>query len=384
MTFRSLLSVTGHWLLFVCGFRQSTRSRSGEEPQTTSNRQPATKGRALIAILLLAGCAPSPVWDELTIEPSKDDDRMVVTISTTFELHARNERVRARVEAAQSAAGSNTDAWAVRFARLNSEQESVTYTRSRGALERVIRTARIGGDELQLLFSDANITADVLQGEGWRELTFYPGTSGRATREQRQRFEAELALWSQAVGRYFTAVDQLYSYLDERPQRAPYLFAALMSEKGVDGSEPVVSEDEQPLIDSVGKAMDEIAERMDYQEGHAATFAEEADLIFNPFPARVTIRPPGEVLVSEGFTSGKDALVIEPVDLYASIASLEGQWISPDPLAASLREQTPTAAELAAQPRHSKKVVSSTEVARAVAAQLARPRTYRVRWRAAV
>ena len=128
--------------------------------------------------------------------------------------------------------------------------------------------------------------------------------------------------------------------------------------------------------------MEDIFERMNDQEGRNASFADEADLIFNPFPARVTLRLPGEVLSTEGFAKKeKEALVIEPVNLYAAIAGLEGQWISPDPLAALLREEPPAVEEIAALPRHSQKVVSSSEVARAITSQLTRPKTYRVRWR---
>jgi hypothetical protein len=321
--------------------------------------------------------------DELTIEPSESGGMMRVTVKTTFELRAANEQVGARLEAARTAALSGTDAWAIRFGRLDPQEEQVTYGKSRGLLEQVTRSARIDDDDLQQLFSDTNITIDVLHGEGWHELTFYPGTSGRATREQRQRFETGLAQWSEAVARYFTAMDHLYTYLDEKPQRAPTVFAALLSEEGADGEEPVVSEEEQLLLEAVGAAMEDITRRMDYQEGRASTFAEEADLIFNPFPARITLRLPSDVLASEGFSSKeKGTLTIEPVDLYVAIGGLEGEWISPDPMAFLLREQAPTAEEMAALPRHSQKVVSSSEIARSITNQLTRPKTYRVRWRA--
>jgi hypothetical protein len=329
----------------------------------------------------LAACTRPPVLDEVTIEPSKEDDTVVITVASTFTLKPANEQARERVEAARTAALSTTDAWSIRFARLTPVEDHVTYSKSGGALERVTRSARIASDDLQQLFSDANITVDVLHGEGWRELTFYPGASGRATREQRQHFEGELTQWSGSVARYFTAIDHVYAYLREHPQRDRYVFAALLNEKGADGSDPLVLEAEQPLVDAVSVAMEEIAERMDEQEGRAATFAEEADLVFNPFPARITVRAPRDVLSSEGFTTKEGALLIEPVDLFGAIAALEGEWISPDPLAALLLDQTPTAAELAKLPRRSQSLVSGSEVARAIREQLTRPKTYRVRWR---
>ena len=108
---------------------------------------------------------------------------------------------------------------------------------------------------------------------------------------------------------------------------------------------------------------------MDDTEGSAWSFAEEADLIYNPFPARITVRAPGE----------KD-LVIEPVDLYKAIASLEGRWIEPDPLAALLKNEIPPPEDLAKLPRKSANVVNADEIAAAIKEQLARPKTYSIRW----
>jgi hypothetical protein len=173
-------------------------------------------------------------------------------------------------------------------------------------------------------------------------------------------------VWSNDVAKYFTAVDHLYDYLDENPHRAEAIFTALLSEKEV-----AVAEDEEPFLKAVLDAMERIADRMDEQEGDALTIVEEADLIYNPFPARMTIRVPRE-----------DDLVIEPVDLFAAITALEGRWISPDPLALLLNEKNPTAEELAALPRVSKPVVNGGEIAGAIREQLAaRPKTYSIRWR---
>ena len=333
-------------------------------------------GVALLCVLLVS-CVRPPVTDELMIEPAKEDDTLVVTVTTKFALDPANEQVRARVDAARAAAQTQTDPWSLRFGRLDTpEEERLMIQKSRGAVERVTRSARIPSDHLQQLFSDTSITVDVLRGEDWRELTFYPGSGGRATREQQAQFDRELRVWSESVARYFTAIDHLYTYLNADPQRARYVFAMLLNEQ-----DAAVLEEEQPLVDAVIAAMEEIGERMDNQEGRAATFAEQADLIFNPFPARISVRTPTDVLSSEGFKSDKGELAIEPVDLFAAIAELEGRWISPDPLAALLRDDVPPSTQIAQQRRESKSVVSSTEIANAIRERLTRPRTYRVRWR---
>lgn len=293
----------------------------------------------------------------------------MVTASTRFLPGPETEHARA-------AALSGTDAWSIRFARLPApEEEHLTYRRQRGTLERVTRSARIPADDLQTLLSDTNITVDVVHGEGWRELAFYPGSGGRATREQQRELEGALATWSESVARYFNAVHRLYSYLQEQPGRDRYVFAALLEENFEQA--PVLDE-EAPLVEAVVDAMAGIAEAMDAQEGRAAHLADVADLVYNPFPARVVVRVPGDVLASDGFN---EDLTIERVDLFAAVSALEGRWISPDPLAALLRDERPAAEQLAEMPRKSQAVVSAGEIAGAIREQLVRPRTYSVRWR---
>jgi hypothetical protein len=330
----------------------------------------------LLLLLLAGACTRIPVTEELTIEADEGGETVVVTASTKFLLNPPNEQLRVRVEAARAAALSGTDPWSIRFARLSTpEEERVSYHKSRGALEQVVRSARIPADDLQHLLADTNITVDVLRGDGWREIAFYPGSGGRATREQQKELDTALATWSEAVARYFVAVHHLYAYLRQAPRRDVYVFAALLANEPADAP---VTEEERPLIDAVTDAMTAIATQMDEHEGRAATLAEEADLVFNPFPARMVVRVPGDVISREGF--GKD-LTIEPVDLFAAIGKLEGRWISPDPLVALLRDEQPTAEQLARAPRQSEAVVSSTEIARAIREQLVRPREYSVRWR---
>jgi hypothetical protein len=331
----------------------------------------------LLGALLVASCARGPISDHVTVAIEKND-RVLVTAQTFFndEDISTNARL-SLLEAGRFAALNGTDAWSARFARVTAEDESVTFEKHRGQLDRVTRSVRIPSNQLQQVFSDVNITVSILNGPGWRELSFIPGGSIRATREQHRHFEDALVSWSGAVARYFVAVDRLYDYMNANPQRAPALFTAILQEKS-DEVTDVVAEEEQPLVDHVTAAMEEIATRMDETEDGASTFAEEADLIYNAFPARMTVTLPGDVISREGF--GKE-LEIEPIQLVETITGLEGTWISPDPLAALLREQPPTGSAMALIPRRSSSSVNSKDIADAIREKLARPRTYVVRWR---
>ena len=315
---------------------------------------------ALAALLVLAACGRPPVRDEVTVQFHDDREDITVTAETRFERGASSQRV----EAARTAAIQGNDPWSVRFARVDPQFDEVTFARQQGELGRVTRRIRIPAEDLQRVFSDTSITVTFMRGEGWRELSFFPGSSSRATREQTRHFDEELRSWSEEVARYFIAIDHLYDYLDEYPHRTKFVFAALLSEK-----EPVVLEDEEPLLDAVIRAMERIGERMDARDDSAFTFAEEADLIFNPYPARLVVRVPRE----------KD-LVVEPVDLFETIAALEGKWISPDPLAALLKDESPTPEQLAALPRKSTSVINAAAIETTIREQLARPRNYTIRW----
>lgn len=336
---------------------------------------------ALAALLLVTACAQPPVQDEVTIDFSGEDGTVFVTAETRFELDPKSAFEKARVDSARAAAVAQTDPWAARFARISPESERHSTQKQRGALERVTRAVRIRDEDLQVVFADTNITVNVTNGDGWRELAFYPGASGRASREQHARFNTALLQWSESIARYYTAVHHLYSYMDRNPQRAQFMFASLLDEKGADGVVPALAEEEQALVDRVLEAMDAIAAKMDEQEGRALTFAEDADMIFNPFPARMVVRVRGDVISHDGFTKSNDNLVIEPIELFTSISALEGQWITPDPLAAILKDETPTSTQLAAIDRKSTLSVDASDIAEGVRKQLARSPSYVVRWR---
>lgn len=339
------------------------------------------RGLVLLALLTAAACTPAPIRNELTVAFGREGNTVTLTSETRFELRPRGTAVQKRVENARSAALSNTDEWAYRFARLEPMEEEVTFRREAGALESVRRSATIRAEDLQDFFTDMNVTVSLIRRDGVSELAFFPGTSGRATRELRQRFDRDLHDWSGAVARYFLAVDHLYSYMSEAPHRADVLFAALVEADSAEGTAALL-EDEAPLVDAVLAAMQDLAERIDEQNTRASTLAEETDLVLNPFPARVVVRLPGDPLAIQGFTLGRDGNpTIEPVDLVAGIVKLEGEWISPDPLAAILRDQIPSAKELAAMPRRSSPVISASEIANAIRESTTVAPQYSVSWR---
>lgn len=324
-----------------------------------------TRRWAALGLLLFAACARGPVTDEVTVKFAEGSDAVVITAETSFDLHSAAPAV----ESARHAALNGTDPWSIRFSRVSPDYERVSFERERGELARVSRSARLRADDLQRVFSDVSATFLLTRADGWSELTILPGTSSRASREQQRFFEAHLDSWSRQVARYFTAMDHLYDYLRQHPHRAEAVFGAMLSREG---QEPQVTEDELALLTAVSERMEDILLRMDRTEGEAWSLGEVADLVYNPFPARMTFSAP----------DAKE-LVIEPVDLLAAITALEGRWLSPDPLAMLIREeeQLPDAVTLAAMPRRSSSSVNGSEISSAIRDHLARPKSYTLRWR---
>ncbi|HET7437247.1 MAG TPA: hypothetical protein VFN10_21240 [Thermoanaerobaculia bacterium] len=335
---------------------------------------------AAIALLLLAAACGQkpPVRDAVTIE-FQDDGGVTLTQETELDISADTQARRDRVRAASDAAIAGTDIWSARFQRIAPAAKRTTLDERRGQLERITRSAAIEPDDIQQFFADSSLTFHLTNTERYHELSIYPGTPARATREQREHFNKSLEVWARAVARYYAAVDRLYAYLNENPGRAEYVFAAIVAQKQPDGLPTGVTEDEEPYVNSVIDSMMVIVDRLDDEAGNAVN--EEADLVLNPFPSKLTIRTPGDLTASEGFTrTGTREVTIEPVDLMHAVESLEGRWITPDPLVTILREKEPDAGALATAPRKSTPVVTASEIVEAVRAKLARPANYVVRW----
>ena len=220
----------------------------------------------------------------------------------------------------------------------------------------------------------------VTRGDGWAELAIYPGNSTRATRPQRDDAEKKLRAYSERAVRYFDSVRMLYGFLNQHPPRAIDVFAALFLDEK-DPQPLTITDEEHDLVTAVRKSIGGLTENDDTEQLEA-----EADLVYNPMPARIVVHVPNEPLLVEGFALGKNGeLVAEPPSLLEAIASLEGRWVTPDPLAFATRpngggDPAKEAALIAAMPRHTTAVIGAIEVGDALVQKLRPAARYRVRW----
>lgn len=338
---------------------------------------------ALVLLLAVASCGPV-INDRIVIDFETNDPNVVRVLASTDidPAPARNPGVDARVRAAREAILAGRDEWSDRFERVAPETERVSMEKRSGVLSRYEHAGTINIDALQRFFSDLPMTVQVTRGDGWSELAIYAAASSRATRQQREHFNAQLALWSSTVARYFESVDRLYTFLNANPQRADSVFHQIYADE--DEQILAASAEERALIVGVRKSMERIVEWED--SSNIFTLAEEADLVLNPFPAEITVHLPGDITALEGFAkSDADHVLIPRPDLLHAVAGLEGRWVAPDPLAAAMRsesekKQDVDVAALIATPRKSTAVVPASDVAAALVEQLRPPTRYRVRW----
>ncbi len=272
------------------------------------------------------------------------------------------------------------DEWSMRFANADPESDRVILQRNRGELQSLEHIASIAPDNLQKFFFDTHLTVTFARGDGWAELTIYPGSSLRATRQERDRVEQMLTSYSELAASYFQAIRAMYAYLDEKPQRATDLFFAVLRD---DKDPPArISDQEESFVDGVRTALLGLSTGGEDAQG----LDRDADLVFNPFPAELKVILSGEVTAIEGFARLPDrSLLVKMPTALEAVSMLEGRWVTPDPLAAALAapENKPAAdlaATLADLPRHAQPVVTASDVRAALIEKMRPAPRYRVRW----
>lgn len=329
---------------------------------------------AVVALFLACDTVPR---HKLTLTFNGPGDRVTIETVTTLPRLDKAKN-RARVEQLREALLGGTDEWAIRFKNAAPERDRVSYDRAGKDLTEVSRSATIDSDDLQKFFFDLPITVKVIRADGVAELSIYPGTSTRATRDERDEFDQRLNEGARAARHYIDSLRMLYGYLNEHPRRAHDVFDAVFRDDD-DHRLIVATEREMSLIKHVRDAMNALLE-VDWN-----SFDREADRVINSFPADIYVRTPSQPFLVEGFSVDKDGAYIKPKSLLEAVASLEGRWIYPDPIAVALRTPNLKQEELidlfANSGRRAEEVVGLQEVTTALTDQLKPADHYRLRFR---
>jgi|GEM_PF-338939 len=318
-------------------------------------------------LLLFAGCFEEPVRDELTIrflprdadgdtaaapeeapdqpdQPGQLCEIELVTRIQSGQGHGDNPTLEARVDERRREILSGEDAWALRFIGLDAPSRHASFDWKSGSLREAHQVARIDladhPDALTRFFGDTLISADYQAEDGWAELSLAPLAAGRATRRQRQIYDRSVGPWTGALATYFRAASALYTYLASHPDRARVTLGVLLADvldgEDEDALRHQLLAHEKPLVDAVDDAMDKAEEVLVIDDDEAYSINEISRLLYDPFPAHIRVVPGGRVLETEGFTPGgprgDGALEIPGFSLWEALESLQGKWLSPDPL----------------------------------------------------
>lgn len=367
-------------------------------PAPKSPRPPrsATASGALAAFLfavLLGSCGEPPVIEEIELAfgSSPAVEARIVTRLGKESDYQGNDEALSRLHSAREALRCGTDAWTEALQRLRPSALVRTSTSLEGEARQVVRQATYAdGASLERLFDGYPLFVSVTRGEEWETLEIHPGRPVAASVAERHRVEEALAGFSGAASRYYLALAALWDWLDSHPEWERLVLVSLAGGK-VEGEpeelkkRPGFAELEK-LYDAADEAMRDVKSAGNLEKKKGESLDELSRRVFDPFPARLTVRLPGPPLEAEGFVVAADRVFRVPsVGLLGAVAGLGSRWITPDPLAALLEAGREEGRKVdfdsfLSIPRSVRGRPSSSEVRAALDKALAPAPLYRLRW----
>jgi hypothetical protein len=343
---------------------------------------------ALLSLALFVSCFEPPVQEDLRLRFLPNGAFVATSTVEITDPQDSNPALARRLAATRQAALDGTDAWGPRFASLEPGAERFSWEKRLGEVHKATRSAVATEPEsLSRFFSDTSlaVTYTVRPEDGTAELTIAAGPSARATRAQRKEMERTLGDWSGHVKEYLGATQKLYEYLDDHPDRAEACFSALFKDLLSEGEPEKLVPEEQRLVDRLNDTMENVLAVLLVPAGEDHSPDEISRLVYDPFPARFTVTLPGSPLEVEGFERKEGGeLTVQGVGLWDALQSLEGRWVSPDPVLVYVKNRGQEGSfdleTFLGQPRRAEPAPTAKEVRQALAAQLSPEPFYRLTW----
>lgn len=347
---------------------------------------------ALLAVaLLLVSCFETPVDEVLQLRFLPDGAVVVTSTVQVSDGTGGSPALVRRLDEARQSLIEGSDAWSRRFAAIQPAAERASWEKQLGTLRKAAHAAVLTEPrDLPAFFADTSLSVSYEVRDGVAELVIAPGTSGRATRRQREEMDRLLATWTGSVARYLDAGEALYSYLDDHPGRASACLGALYADLLSDTARealPALPADEKERVEHLQEAMQDVLSVLQVPEGGDHTPDEISHLVYDPFPGKLTVRLPAPPLAPpEGFEDQQGTLIAEGPSLWHALRSLGGRWLAPDPvlLYAEAQRRSPDQpldlATLVRQPRRAAPAPGAGEVRKLIENLLRPEPLYRVTW----
>lgn len=326
-----------------------------------------------------------PSADDL--EPSEDDvveppdtgGYVKVEAEVSIRRHKvpdGNALIERRLNDRTEALMSGYDAWHLRFDRLYEPlADGAEWERAGRELTSYRRWALVGNPdaELQEFFANTPIRPSLAVWDNERrlpdqqrpppqtvslEFVFDGGT--QATAGESDTVERGLRGFAADAARYQRRVAALWRYMDENPGRRFECLRALFGAARGDelpesrlaapprelapstapptppeqpaAGQPVLRDLEIELIERIVDAGAPLLEIFEVPDDDAFTLQELSRRVFDPFPAFITAVPDGPVVEAVGFAESGDGWTIPSLDLWRAYRTLDGRFVSPDPL----------------------------------------------------
>ena len=296
-------------------------------------------GLGVLACLALASCFDPPVRESLLLRFLPNGAVVATSTVEIADTGTANAALERRVGEVRRAILEGSDPWGARFAAAEPAAERFAWEKRLGDLRGASRSAVITEPRnLAAVFGDTSLSVNYEVDTERRiaELTIVPGPASRASRKQREDLDRVMETWTAALAEYLAAAQQLYAYLEERPERAHAcfgtLFAEQLSEDDV-GSLQELTKDEEKVVGRLDEATRQVLEVLVVPDNGSYSPDEVSHLVYDPFPARLAVKLPGSPLSVEGFSPGsKGTLSVPSLGLWEALKSLEGRWLAPDPV----------------------------------------------------
>jgi hypothetical protein len=351
------------------------------------------KIRILIVTLLclpLTACFEEPVREHLHLT-IRTDGSVVATVVQRVAPNDRgrnNPQLADRLEETRANLEQQLDPWSQRFAKLTPLAEHVSLESSDGEVRRAIRSAVLESfDEVLRLVEADGLTGNLIDTGHAMELNLFPTGGSRATYSQRNEIEHRLRRWSSDLADYLGSVIDLYGHLEREPERAVSCLAHIFDTHEGLGETGPLSPVEEEIVLRVKETMERVADALLVPDNEAFSLNELSRLVYDPFPARLTVRVGADVLHVSGFVARSGFFERPAVDVWNALKALEGRWISPDLVTAAAapvpddQQPEPDVLLLASRARRYASAPTSGDVESAILAELIPEDLLQLRWR---
>ncbi len=348
--------------------------------------------RSLVVVVLclpLTACFEEPVQEHLhlTILPGGPVVATVVQQVVPSERGRHNPQLTRRLEESRASLEQELDPWSQRFARLTPIAEHKSLEISEGEVRRAIRSAVLQSfDQAVQLVEADGLTGNLIDSGSYRELSLFATGGSRATYSQRQQAERLLSEWSTDLADYFSATIELYTHLDRHPDRAvPCLAHVFDKHEDTEATGPLTTIEEK-LVVRVKESMEKVAEALLVPDDEAYSLNELSRLVYDPFPARLTIAVEAVVLDFVGFIAGEGYYERPAVDVWSALIALEGRWVAPDLVTAAAapapddQQPDPDVSLIASLPRQFSAPPTSADIEMAILSELVPEDVLQLRW----